>query len=103
MRGVEADPHYLWSVLRTAGVIAEWLSGASGVGRHRVTWEILQGQQVPLLPYPRQKQIGDVCRKVLSMEVDAKRIRADATASLDSLNLEGETARDRLARAKPPR
>ena len=101
--GVEADPYYLWSVLRTAGVIAEWLSGASGVGRHRVNWDVLQHQRVPLLPYSRQKEIGDMYRDVLRMEAEARRLKASAAASLSDLNLEGEAARDRLARAKPPR
>ena len=55
--GVETDVYYIWSVLRTAGVIAEWLSGASGVGRHRVGWDVLHSQQILLYPYDRQKEI----------------------------------------------
>lgn len=100
---VEADPYYLWSVLRTAGVIAEWLSGASGVGRHRVNWDVLQSQQVPLYPYPRQKEIGDMYREVHARERETKQLNDAALAALAELDLEGETAKDRLARAKPPR
>jgi restriction endonuclease S subunit len=101
--GVQADPYYLWSVLRTAGVIAEWLSGASGVGRHRVNWEVLQHQRVPLYPFHRQKEIGDMYREVHARERETKRLNDEALASLAELDLEGEAARDRLARAKPPR
>ena len=99
----EADAYYIWSVLRTAGVIAEWLSGASGVGRHRVDWEVLQNQQVPLYPYPRQKEIGDLYREIYDRERETKRLSETAAASLIDLDLEGDVAKDRLARAKPPR
>lgn len=34
----DLDPAYLWAVLRSAAVVAEWLSDATGVGRHRVGW-----------------------------------------------------------------
>jgi type I restriction enzyme M protein len=101
--GVKADPMYLWSVLRTAAVIAEWLSGASGVGRHRVDWELLRSQQVPLLPLPQQKKIGKYYRQALEFQAKIKEFRDSAGSELASLELEGEEARDRLARAKPPR
>jgi len=102
-KGVQADQYYLWSVLRTAGVIAEWLSGASGLGRHRVDWDVLRHQNVPLVPYPRQLEIGNLFRDVFTKEAEAGRLKRAAEASLDYLELEGEAARDRLARAKPPR
>ena len=100
---VKADAHYLWSVLRTAGVIAEWLSGASGVGRHRVDWTLLRDQRVPVLPYPEQRRIGDMCREAIKHVAQAKRYREEALAAIAGLDLEGDMARDRLARAKPPR
>ena len=101
--GVEVDAYYIWSVLRTAGVVAEWLSGASGVGRHRVDWGVLQNQQVPLYPYHRQKEIGDLYRDIHAREQETRRLAEAADASLADLNLEGEVAKDRLARAKPPK
>lgn len=100
---VEVDAYYLWSVLRTAGVIAEWLSGASGVGRHRVDWDLLQDQRVPLLPYPEQQKIGDMHREAIRLVAEAKRHQQEALAAIAGLDLESEVARDRLARAKPPR
>ena len=101
--GAQADAYYIWSVLRTAGVIAEWLSGASGVGRHRVDWGMLQNQQVPLYPYHQQKEIGDLYRDIHTREQETKRLGEAAAASLADLDLEGEVAKNRLARAKPPK
>ncbi len=100
---VKADPVYLWSVLRTAGVIAEWLSGASGVGRHRVDWALLQNQHVPLLPYSQQTKVRKLYREALALTAKIAEYKANAAAELAGLELEGEEARDRMARAKPPR
>jgi len=101
--GVEADPMYLWSILRSAAVVAEWLSQASGLSRHRVDWDVLRKQRIPLLPYARQKQIGDKYRNVLQHEAEIARCRQEAAAALDSLDLEGDEARAKLDTAKPPR
>ena len=101
--GVEADAYYIWSVLRTAGVIAEWLSGASGVGRHRVDWDVLRNQKIPLYPYLRQKEVGDLYRDIHARERETRRLAEAAVASIADLGLEGDAARDRLARAKPPK
>ncbi|MCC7291856.1 MAG: N-6 DNA methylase [Phycisphaerales bacterium] len=101
--GVDADPVYLWSVLRSAAVIAEWMSGSSGVGRHRVEWSLLRAQKIPLLSPSRQRRIGDLYRAAEKHEAESAKIRAEALAGLQQLDLDGEAARDRLARAKPPK
>ena len=101
--GADVDAYYIWSVLRTSGVTAEWLSGASGIGRQRVGWDMLQNQQVPLYPYARQREIGNMYRDIRARELETKRLTEAAVASLADLGLEGTAARDRLARAKPPR
>jgi len=72
---VDADPFYLWSVLRTSGVIAEWLSSTTGVGRHRVNWETLQDQCVPLLSPERQRAVGDLYRKAWERSAEAERLQ----------------------------
>jgi type I restriction enzyme M protein len=97
------DAHYLWAVLRSAAVVAEWLSGATGVGRHRVSWDLLSKQRVPLLDPKDQKAIGNFYRKAEEHEERITELRASAVAALAPLELEGETAVDRLARAKPPK
>ena len=99
---VKIDPMYLWSVLRTSAIKAEWLSAASGLARHRVDWSILRGQRIPLLPFNKQQEIGQMYRKALSYELEAGQFRIAALKALDDLDLECETAKDRLIKAKPP-
>jgi hypothetical protein len=89
--------------LRSAAIVAEWLSGATGVGRHRVDWGLLKDQRVPILDFDEQKAIGDKYRKSLDLESKIRRLRAEARGALAPLELEGEVARDRLERAKPPK
>lgn len=101
--GSKADPLYLWSVLRSSAVIAEWMSGSSGVGRHRVDWELLRKQRIPLLSPTRQREIGDLLRTARERDAEIARLKETAASALGSLGLEGEVPRDRLVRAKPPR
>ena len=100
---VDADPLYIWSVLRSTAVIAEWLSGASGVGRTRVDWDVLKYQRVPLLSYDQQKAIGDMHRRAAAQIAESRRLTEMAKGALASLDLEAKTALDRLERAKPPK
>jgi len=100
---VDADALYLWSVLRSSAVIAEWISGSSGIGRHRVDWDLLRKQRIPLLPPERQRAIGNLYRAALEREAEAARYTESAVQALSELELEGEAARDRLERAKPPK
>lgn len=100
--GVEADPLYLWSVLRTDAVIAEWLSHSTGVGRHRVTWDLMRKQRIPLLPPAQQRHVGDLYRSIVQSERAMRVKEVEAQAALAPLLLDGDEARDRLARAKPP-
>ncbi len=100
---VDADPLYLWSVLRSTAVTAEWLSGASGVGRTRVNWEVLKGQRIPLLSGRRQREIGEMYRIAEDHERQALAARKRAESKLTPLDLESDAAKDRVQRAKPPR
>jgi type I restriction enzyme M protein len=97
------DPDYLWSVLRSSAVIAEWLSGATGVGRHRVDWDHLQHQRVPLLSIKKQRAVGDLYRQARAYESEIAELEKRASNALAPLELEGSLATDRLARAKPPK
>jgi restriction endonuclease S subunit len=101
--GSKVDTAYLWSVLRSAAIVAEWLSGATGVGRHRVDWERLQNQRVPLLKPADQIKIGNYYRQAEELEAKIAKLRSNALDDLSPLELEGEIAVDRLARAKPPK
>jgi type I restriction enzyme M protein len=101
--GLRVDPEYLWSVLRSSAVIAQWISRSSGVGRHRVDWSILQDQRIPLIPFDRQVAIGDMYRQADAHHEAIASLKASAAKELERLDLENRTARDRLAAAKPPR
>jgi type I restriction enzyme M protein len=100
---VEADPLYLWSILRSSAVIAEWMSGSSGVGRHRVGWELLREQRIPMLPLSEQEEIGGLLRMAEERDREIAELRKSAEEALDGLGLEGSEPRERLVRAKPPK
>jgi type I restriction enzyme M protein len=101
--GVKADPLYIWSVLRSTAVIAEWLSSGTGVGRTRVDWAILNRQVIPVLPFNEQKDIGNMYRAAEAYEKKTSDLRRSAEEALTPLNLESAAAKDRMQRAKPPR
>ncbi|MFO0843918.1 MAG: N-6 DNA methylase [Gemmataceae bacterium] len=101
--GCQADPMYLWNVLRSAAVVAELLTTSSGQARYRVDWSKLAGQKVPLLPIKQQRLIGNHHRAVLEHEKEIRERQEGARRAMASLELDGPTARDKLARAKPPR
>lgn len=96
------DPYYLWSVLRSPAVRAEWLSGATGLARHRIRWEDLAKQKVPLLPLDKQEAIGDLHREANRLRAEVEALRDKAKAGLVGLNLDAEAALERMIRAKPP-
>jgi hypothetical protein len=62
---------------------------------------MLCDQRIPLLDAKEQKTIGDFYRK--AEEAEEKIAGFRALAALAPLELEGDTAVDRLARAKPPK
>lgn len=99
----KVDPYYIWSILRSAAVRAEFLSSSSGVGRHRVDWPLLEKQQVPLLAESQRNAVGSHFREVLAHEAAIVREQERAAEIIAALGLDGETAQDRLARAKPPK
>lgn len=101
--GADIDPMYLWSILRSPAVIAEWLSSSTGLGRHRVTWGLLKNQRVPLMQKGKRNQIAELNRKEFRLFEEMIAARESAIAGLAPLDLYGEVAKDKLARAKPPR
>lgn len=102
MRG-RTDLFYIWSVLRTPAIVAEWLSHTTGFGRHYVDWNLIRKQRIPLLSPDKQQHIGDMLRDLLQHEQEISTKRAAAAGQLITLGLDDDRAKDRLARAKPPR
>jgi len=101
--GVKVDPMYLWSVLRSPAVTAEWLSGSSGLARHRVGWDVLKTQRVPLLPYTKQREIGNLHRTANKRSMQSEEMTELAGNALSALKLDDMRAKERLERSKPPR
>jgi type I restriction enzyme M protein len=102
-QGVKADPVYLWSILRSTAIIAEWMSNSSGVGRHRVDWGVLRKQKIPLMSPDKQKSIGDFHRKADRLQREITGYRSAAIEAMKDLDLESAEALDKVDRAKPPK
>uniref|UniRef100_A0A6M3ID74 Putative methyltransferase n=1 Tax=viral metagenome TaxID=1070528 RepID=A0A6M3ID74_9ZZZZ len=97
------DPMYIWSVLRSPAVSAEWLSHTTGFGRHYVDWQLIKKQRIPLLLFSKQKQIGDIYRTLLQYERDIIEKQNEAQNQISLLGLDDIRAIERLQKAKPPR
>jgi type I restriction enzyme M protein len=96
------DPIYVWSVLRTSAIVAEWLSHTTGFGRHYVDWNLIRKQRIPLLPYPKQLHIGNIFRELMKKEQEILLKQKAASDEIAALGLDDIRAKDRLIKAKPP-
>lgn len=98
------SPWYLWAFLRSPEVRARILSEATGISRHRVSWEFLKNIPIPLLSPEMQNLITTRYSAAESAVREAERLRSAADAELyGNLNLENEWALRRLRAAKPPK
>ncbi len=98
----DIDPAYVWSVLRTPAIVAEWLSHTTGFGRHYVDWNIIRDQRIPLLLADKQLAIGNMIRELFRYEQEISVKKDAAEDMLAGLGLNDSRAKDRLAKAKPP-
>jgi hypothetical protein len=55
------------------------------------------------LSFEKQKEIGDFYRKAENYEAKIVELESSVLKALAPLELEGDLATDRLARAKPPK
>jgi len=99
----QIDPMYIWSVLRCPAVVAEWLSHTTGFGRHYVDWDLIRNQRIPLLPYSKQQNIGNIIRELIQHERDIVAKQTAVNNEMEVLGLNDKRAIDRLEKAKPPR
>jgi hypothetical protein len=63
---------------------------------------LIKKQRIPLLPYGKQKNIGDNLRSLLHYELEILTKREDAANELTLLGLDDIRACNRLLTAKPP-
>jgi type I restriction enzyme M protein len=97
-------PWFLWGFLRSPEVRARLLSKATGISRHRVSWDFLKDIPVPLVNEGLQKKIGEKYQQAVQVMRDAEvnRRKIDTMLS-DKLDLSNEWAVNRLRAAKPPK
>lgn len=97
-------PWFLWGYLRSAEVRARLLSKATGISRHRVSWDFLKELPVPLVDSNLQKMVSEHYKAAVAGVREAERARQIADASLNKrLDLDNDWALRRLRAAKPPK
>ena len=98
------DPWFVWGYLRSPEVRARLLSTATGISRHRVSWEFLKDIPLPILDPVRQKELGERYSNSVVAAREAERVRTDTDTVLhEQLDLNNEWAVKRLKAAKPPK
>jgi len=73
------------------------LSGATGVGRHRVDWDILQASTGAADEIGGSEEDRRLLPQAEEYEEKIAQLHSDALKGLSPLELEGEIAVDRLA------
>lgn len=98
------DPWFLWGFLRSPEVRARLLSQATGISRHRVTWEFLKDIPVPMVKSDFQKKVAEEYWKVVLIVSEAEQLRLSVDTDLyGHLDLNNDWAIKRLRAAKPPK
>jgi type I restriction enzyme M protein len=100
----EHDSLYLWSILRTTEMRADFLTSAIGMGRQTVSWEDIKNVEVPFLPIEERQRISDSIRNAWQQEKLAlQRLDTIAAKLHDQFNVESEESKKRFEATKPPR
>jgi type I restriction enzyme M protein len=95
---------YLWSILRTTEIRADFLSSAIGMGRQTVSWDYIQNVQIPFLLPKKREQIGEKIINAWKLEEEAQEAIKNIYTFLDAeFNVESELSKNRFLAAKPPR
>jgi restriction endonuclease S subunit len=98
------DPWYLWGYLRSPEIRARLLSKATGISRHRVSWDFLSELPVPLVDDEVQRSVSASYQESIRQVRESERLRSRADRSLDeTLDLTNKWALKRLRAAKPPK
>ena len=95
---------YLWSILRTTEIRADFLSSAIGMGRQTVSWDHIKNVQIPFLLPEKREQIGENIINAWKMEREAQESIKKIYDLLDTeFNVESELSKNRFLAAKPPK
>jgi type I restriction enzyme M protein len=98
------DSLYLWSILRTTEIRADFLSSAVGMGRQTISWDNIKNVQVPFLSSEKRKEITEKILNAWKLEKEAQDSIKNIYSILDTeFNVESELSKSRFIAAKPPK
>lgn len=100
---VGVSPHALCAILRSPEIRAEILTLSSGLGRHRITADVLLGLQVPSPLSPIAAKADRAFAKARDMDDAARALRESARRELEEgMDLGGIEAERIIKAFKPP-
>jgi type I restriction enzyme M protein len=95
---------YLWSILRTTEIRADFLSSAIGMGRQTISWDDIKTVQIPFVSVERRKEIAKRIVGAWEMERKAhESIEGIHTLLNEEFGVESEMSKRRFIAALPPR
>jgi type I restriction enzyme M protein len=95
---------YLWSILRTTEIRADFLSSAIGMGRQTISWEHIKNINIPFVPSEKRIEIAKLIFEVWDLEKKAQESMQDIYSFLDkNFDVEGELSKSRFIASKPPK
>ncbi len=98
------DSLYLWSILRSTEIRADFLTSAIGMGRQTIDWEDMKNVVVPLLPVNKRKIISREILRAWEAENEAKYTMKNITQELhEAFDVESEESKIRFESSKPPK
>jgi type I restriction enzyme M protein len=100
----DKDSLYLWSILRTTEIRADFLSSAIGMGRQTISWDNIKNVQIPFLPIAKRDEIAGKILNTWKLEKEAQESIKSIYSILDTeFNVESELSKSRFLAAKPPK
>jgi restriction endonuclease S subunit len=98
------DSLYIWSILRTTEIRAEFLTSAVGMGRQTIDWDDIKTVSVPFLATKRRQEISKQILNAWQAEIAAnKSIDGVSDILHQEFNVESKESVLRFLGAKPPR
>jgi type I restriction enzyme M protein len=98
------DSLYLWSILRTTEIRADFLSSAIGMGRQTINWDDIKTVQIPFLSRDKRENVAQKIKNAWELEKKAQESIDDISDMLHTeFDVESEQSKRRFIAAKPPK
>ena len=98
------DSLYLWSILRTTEIRADFLTSAIGMGRQTINWDNIKDVLIPFLSNKERKIISYGILDAWELEKKVNKTFKNILSSLDeNFNVESGDSKKRFLAAKPPK